>query len=58
MTDPGGTVPGRSWECSFIAQLLLDRQPAAVVCTYKTSPGKMLGKMATALEAREARALS
>jgi flavodoxin len=39
----------------FIDSLSLDGTPAAVFCTYKTSPGKMLDKMATALEARGAR---
>lgn len=38
----------------FIGQLSLDGQPAAVFCTYKTSPGKMLGKMAAALATRGA----
>jgi len=38
----------------FIDRLSLDRTPAAVFCTYKTSPGKMLDKMASALEARGA----
>ncbi len=39
----------------FIGGLSLDATPAAVFCTYKTSPGKMLDKMAAALEARGAR---
>jgi flavodoxin len=39
----------------FIDSLSLDKTPAAVFCTYKTSPGKMLDKMARALEARGAR---
>ena len=39
----------------FIDTLNLAGTPAAVFCTYKTSPGKMLDKMATALEARGAR---
>ena len=38
----------------FIDTLELDGTPAAVFCTYKTSPGKMLDKMAAALEARGA----
>jgi flavodoxin len=38
----------------FIDNLSLDGVPAAVFCTYKTSPGKMLDKMAGALEARGA----
>ena len=38
----------------FIETLDLDGTPAAVFCTYKTSPGKMLDKMATALEAKGA----
>ena len=38
----------------FIDSLSLDGTPAAVFCTYKTSPGKMLDKMASALEARGA----
>ncbi len=38
----------------FIELLSLNGQPAAVFCTYKTSPGKMLGKMAAALTARGA----
>lgn len=38
----------------FIARLSLSGQPTAVFCTYKTSPGKMLGKMAAALAARGA----
>ncbi len=40
---------------AFIDSLNLDGTPAAVFCTYKTSPGKMLDKMARALEARGAR---
>ncbi len=40
---------------AFIDSLTLDGTPAAVFCTYKTSPGKMLDKMAAALEARGAR---
>jgi flavodoxin len=39
----------------FIDDLHLEGTPAAVFCTYKTSPGKMLNKMAGALEARGAR---
>jgi flavodoxin len=39
----------------FIDRLSLDGAPAAVFCTYKTSPGKMLDKMAAALEGRGAR---
>jgi flavodoxin len=39
----------------FIGDLDLDGTPAAVFCTYKTSPGKMLDNMADALEARGAR---
>jgi flavodoxin len=39
----------------FIDNLDLNGQPAAVFCTYKTSPGKMLDKMAARLEARGAR---
>jgi len=39
----------------FIEGLDLDATPAAVFCTYKTSPGKMLDKMADALETRGAR---
>ena len=39
----------------FIDGLDLDRTPAAVFCTYKTSAGKMLDRMASALEARGAR---
>jgi flavodoxin len=39
----------------FIDNLDLAGTPAAVFCTYKTSPGKMLDKMAAALEARGAR---
>jgi len=39
----------------FIDSLSLDGSPAIVFCTYKTSPGKMLDKMANALEARGAR---
>ena len=38
----------------FIDRLSLDRQPAAVFCTYKTSSGRMLAKMAAALGARGA----
>lgn len=38
----------------FIDRLSLDGTPAAVFCTYKTSPGRMLDKMARALEARGA----
>ncbi len=37
---------------AFIDSLSLDGTPAAVFCTYKTSPGKMLDKMADRLEAR------
>ncbi len=40
---------------AFIGGLSLDGTSAAVFCTYKTSPGKMLDKMAEALEARGAR---
>ena len=36
----------------FIDSLSLDGTPAAVFCTYKTSPGKMLDKMVSALETR------
>jgi flavodoxin len=39
----------------FCDSLELDGTRAAVFCTYKTSPGKMLDKMAAALEARGAR---
>ena len=39
----------------FIDDLSLDGTKAAVFCTYKTSPGKMLDKMADALEAHGAR---
>ncbi|MFQ5522567.1 MAG: flavodoxin family protein [Acidimicrobiia bacterium] len=39
----------------FIDSLELDGAPSAVFCTYKTSPGKMLDKMAEALEARGAK---
>jgi len=39
----------------FIDALDLDETPAAVFCTYKTSPGTMLDKMSGALEARGAR---
>jgi flavodoxin len=39
----------------FIDGLSLKGTPVAVFCTYKTSPGKMLDKMASALEARGAR---
>lgn len=35
----------------FIDSLALEGTAAAVFCTYKTSPGKMLDKMATRLEA-------
>jgi len=35
----------------LIDRLSLHGQPAAVFCTYKTSPGKMLQKMAEAMEA-------
>lgn len=35
----------------FLDDLDLDGVPAAVFCTYKTSPGKMLDKMAVALGA-------
>ncbi len=36
---------------NFIDGLTLSGTPAAVFCTYKTSPGKMLDKMADALGA-------
>jgi flavodoxin len=39
----------------FIDTLDVAGKPASVFCTYKTSPGKMLDKMADALEARGAR---
>ncbi len=39
---------------AFVDTLSLEGKPAAVFCTYKTSPGKMLEKMASALEARGA----
>ncbi len=39
----------------FIGQLSLTGQPVAVFCTYKTSSGRMLEKMATALGARGAK---
>ncbi len=35
----------------FIDRLSLNGTPAVVFCTYKTSPGKMLDKMADRLEA-------
>jgi len=38
----------------FIDTLSLEGKPAAVFCTYKTSPGKMLPKMAQALKDRGA----
>ncbi len=38
----------------FIDTLTLDGKPAAVFCTYKTSPGKMLPKMAEAMTDRGA----
>lgn len=38
----------------FIDDLRLEGTPAAVFCTYKTSPGKTLDKMADALAARGA----
>ena len=38
----------------FIDRLSLDGTPAVVFCTYKTSPGKMLDKMADRLETRGA----
>ena len=41
----------------FVDRLVLDGQPAAVFCTYKTSPGRMLGKMRAALAARGARVI-
>lgn len=41
---------------AFIDTLSLDGKPAAVFCTYKTSPGKMLPKMAQAMNGRGARA--
>ena len=39
----------------FIDSLSLDGTPVVVFCTYKTSPGKMLDKMASALETRGGR---
>ena len=39
----------------FIDQLELASTPTAVFCTYKTSPGKMLNKMADRLETRGAK---
>lgn len=36
----------------FIAELSLEGKPAAVFCTYKTSAGKILPKMAAAMTAR------
>ena len=39
----------------FIDTLSLEGKQAAVFCTYKTSPGKMLPKMAQAMEDRGAR---
>ncbi len=39
----------------FISALRLDGTPAAVFCTYKTSPGKLLEKMAAALDERGAK---
>ena len=42
----------------FIGQLTLTGQPALVFCTYKTSPGRMLDKMAAALQAGGAGATS
>ncbi len=39
----------------FIDRLELGSTPTAVFCTYKTSPGKMLNKMADRLEARGAK---
>lgn len=39
----------------FIESLSLEGTPALVFCTYKTTPGKMLQKMAHALEARGGR---
>jgi flavodoxin len=39
----------------FIDGLSLEGTPALVFCTYKTTPGKMLQKMAEALEARGGR---
>ena len=39
----------------FIETLSLDGTPAAVFCTYKSSPGKMLDKMSSALESRGAK---
>lgn len=39
----------------FIETLSLEGKPAAVFCTYKTSAGKMLPKMARAMEDRGAR---
>ncbi|GMQ98036.1 MAG: hypothetical protein BMS9Abin17_0541 [Acidimicrobiia bacterium] len=38
----------------FIDTLSLEGKPAAVFCTYKTSPGKMLPKMAQAMKDRGA----
>jgi menaquinone-dependent protoporphyrinogen IX oxidase len=38
----------------FVSTLSLDGKPAAVFCTYKTSAGKMLPKMAAAMTARGA----
>jgi len=38
----------------FIDTLSLEGKPAAVFCTYKTSPGKMLSKMAEAMKDRGA----
>ena len=40
---------------AFIEELTLEGQPAAVFCTYKTSAGKMLPKMAAAMTARGAK---
>ena len=39
----------------FIGMLDLTSKPAAAFCTYKTAAGKILPKMAAALEARGAR---
>ncbi|GMQ84907.1 MAG: hypothetical protein BMS9Abin07_0472 [Acidimicrobiia bacterium] len=39
----------------FIETLSLEGKPAAVFCTYKTSPGKMLPTMAQAMSDRGAR---
>ena len=39
----------------FIDKLMLDGEPVAVFCTYKLAVGKMLDKMARAVEARGGR---